>query len=929
MGGGKGGGKIQIVRYYMTVHHAICHGPVERLRKIVIKEKTAWEGAVGDQTTLSLGNLDLFGGDKKEGGIEGTVHYQPGNWTQTVDAPLAERFGKTPTTMPGYRGIATAGFRKRTDMPREGFYWTANTPYIPPAAFEVSRIPRDWQPGLAGVPREGVNWFLTEWDTIRQLSAAFKYGGEMAPGVNEIYWNDPFILDLRVKTAWFPDKPYLVDDENMPYIGGTPDVNLRTASGGIEQGVEFFVGRGPYDVDELPPRETSWCYTSGPGDRMVVELYAAPGRFFLFDITWVDPSNRQITLVNQNQMIFQADAEYTGWELSEPYGPYPDSGGGDYDADARRDMNPAHIIRECMVDQVWGLGLPTSLIDDDAFRTAAQTLFDETFGLSMLWVRQTKTQDFVAEVLDHINGLLYPDPRTGKFVLRLIRDDYDPDTLPVIDPSNADLRNFSRRSPSEVINEIQVTWTNPENEEESVVVLQDLGAIVAANGEITSDARNYYGVRYKALAARLAARDIATATAPLATAEAQVDRRAWAYTPGDVVKLTWPEYGADELVMRVMRVDYGRPGDSKVTLSMTEDIFGYQNMEPVEPDDTEAQAFGSTAETPDPVEFLTTPLWFVRQDGADLPGDDEAYVAVLPRTTVFDTISAETESLGSSAMGASEWQEVGELDVVAAALTAEDWAAEAETVTTTGFTAYSAGDGPETGGLAILGADGLAEAAHEIVAFTAVDESGDWTVQRGCLDTVPREWPSGTTIRFLSLDAAVADPDSRAVGIEIDYRLRTRTSLGLLSTLDAALPSYTPTDRVHAPARPANAKVRGTGFGLADGTGGGDITVTWSNRNRLTEETVLLAWDAATVTPEAGQTTTLTLLDDSDDSTISAITGLSGTTHDIPFASFGGADYGRVRFEAVRDGITSIQGHEVRVKLTSGYGFAYGDSYGE
>ena len=83
------------------------------------------------------------------------------------------------------------------------------------------------------------------------------------------------------------------------------------------------------------------------------------------------------------------------------------------------------------------------------------------------------------------------------------------------------------------------------------------------------------------------------------------------------------------------------------------------------------------------------------------------------------------------------------------------------------------------------------------------------------------------------------------------------------------------------------------------------------------------------VTPEVGQTTTLTLLDDSDDSTIATITGLTGTTHDIPFASFGGANIGRVKFEAVRDGITSIQGHEVRVRLNSGYGFGYGDSYGE
>jgi len=922
-GGKKGGGKVRIVRYYMTIHYAICHGPVERLRRIVIKEKDAWKGLAGGETEIDIDKLDLFGGDLKEGGARGTVHYQKGDWTQLVAAKLAARFGLTPSTMPGYRGIATAGFRAPDGKEYQGFQWTANTPYIPPVAFEVSRIPRDWEPGLAGVAREEVGYWTTTWDDIRR---------GVTQSNDPLVWDTPISpINRSINVASFRDPDYIMDTAD-PWASNSPYCTLYTdhSTGDgppLTAGLSFTVSRGPYDVPSLPPGETAWCYDAGVGKKVVIEFVSMPGRFFEFEITWVNPTNRQITLVNQNQCIYRMEAEYTGYEVDSIDGSGPGGFSDSFDADEPRDMNPAHIIRECLTDEVWGLGLPTSLIDNDSFVAAATTLYTEAFGLSMLWVRQTETHAFIAEVLDHIKGMLYPDPRTGKFVLRLIRDDYDPDDLDTLDPSNADLRTFARRSPSEVVNEIQVTWTNPENEEESVVVMQDLGAIVAANGEITTDTRGYYGVRNKALAARLAARDIAEVTAPLATAEATVDRSAWDFTPGDVAKLDWPEYGAEGLVMRVMRVNYGRPGDSKITLSLTEDIFAYQQMEPVEPDDTEAIPFGGAAEAPDPVEFMSTPLWFVLQEGAEAPDDDEAYVAILPRTDVFDTISSVTESEGTGATGSTEWQEVGELDVIAAAVIGEDWDAEAETVTTVPFTGFTAGIGPEPGGLAILGAEGLAEDDQEIVAFTDVDVDGHHTVRRGILDTVPRTWASGATIRFLSPDASFADTLARGVGVGTDYRLRTRTSLGLLPVADAALDSYTPTDRIHAPARPANVQAEGVGFGGVNASGLTEIEVTWSNRNRLTEETVLLAWDAATVTPEAGQTTTLTLIDDGDDSVIDTITGLTGTSHDIPVASFDDVTAARVRVTSERDGITSIQGHEITIRF-AGYGLSYGYSYG-
>ena len=236
-------------------------------------------------------------------------------------------------------------------------------------------------------------------------------------------------------------------------------------------------------------------------------------------------------------------------------------------------------------------------------------------------------------------------------------------------------------------------------------------------------------------------------TAPLASAEVAVDRRAWAWRPGGVVKLTWPEYGADELVMRIMGVSSGRPGDSAITLNLVEDIFSFAQMDPIEAEEILAEPFGSAAETPDPVEFITAPNYLVKQQGADDPGADEAYVSILARTDVFDTESVALSVYGTDEGGSNAWLDAGTIDHAGAALLADDWSAEAQTVTGSdlvpAFETYSAGVGPTLNGFALIGPEGLPEDEQEIVLFTGYD-AGEWTVTRGCLDTVPRAWPAGT-----------------------------------------------------------------------------------------------------------------------------------------------------------------------------------------
>jgi len=220
------------------------------------------------------------------------------------------------------------------------------------------------------------------------------------------------------------------------------------------------------------------------------------------------------------------------------------------------DANGMHIAYEVLTNTDWGIGTAPGSLDTDAFEACAQTLFDEGFGMSLLWSQQASAEDFIGTILGHIGAVMFLNPRTGLLTPKLIRDDYDPDDLFEINPGNATVSGYQRKLWGETINEIIVTWTNPVNEETETVQIQDL-ANIAAQGSVVSDSREYAGIRNSELAMRLAARDLRVASAPLMSCDAVVNRNAWDITPGSVVKMNWPKYGMDGVIMRVGQVDYG------------------------------------------------------------------------------------------------------------------------------------------------------------------------------------------------------------------------------------------------------------------------------------------------------------------------------------------------------------------------------------
>ena len=590
------------------------------------------------------------------------------------------------------------------------------------------------------------------------------------------------------------------------------------------------------------------------------------------------------------------------------------------DVNGMKLANPAGIIWECLTDSQWGMSSPSSLLNSDSFSAAASTLAAEGFGLALLWHQQQTIEEFVGSILDHIEATLAFDPFTGQFKLTLIRGDYDIDDVPVFGPHNAVLEGFERRAWGETINEINVVWTNPATEQTETVTVHDTANVSLQGGYLISETREYPGIRTSALALRVATRDLQAASSALATANLRVNRSAWRVLPGEVIALEWPVYGFERLAMRVTNVDYGKPGDSHIQLTLVEDVFTLPEQSYVT---SEGSAWINPAIAPVPLshEHVTSMPYYLL---AQAVGDSEA--ETTSDTTDIDLAFGTHPASGirgfemaeqiADAMGTPQWTPRGSVQLAGRGALAAPLVRETSSLLETlddlvqGYTAAQ-------GALVWIGP---IDNTGELAQITQVTASG-YTLRRGILDTVPTVWPAGTQVGLLPTNSLGTTGDERSLSETVTLRYLTDTSLGQLDIDDAANVSTTMTGRLHLPYRPANVRAGGFLWPDPDWYSEYPLTISWSGRNRLEETTLTMAWDEGSITPEPGTDYRVIVRAVEEDGTVNGTVSdtyvsaeeFSLAAGDIP-AGLAGSPYMEVSITSRRDDLESWQPATIRFR---------------
>lgn len=529
--------------------------------------------------------------------------------------------------------------------------------------------------------------------------------------------------------------------------------------------------------------------------------------------------------------------------------------------------NGVHIIRETILDENWGMGYPYSQIDDTAFRAAALTCFDEGIGLSMMMAGQTSCEEFIQQVLRHINGVLITDRLTGLFKIKLIRDDYTIGSLPSFDEDNIlSLESYQRPGYGELVNEVVLIYRERGDTSDSVVTLQDLASIQAQGG-IISQTVQFPGIDTRASAALIAQRELKQRSVPLAKMTLKVNREGWDIEPGDPIKFSWGAYGIEDMVLRVSKVDYGDILDGAITFECVEDVFGLPATTYSDPQDNlwSDPITGPTAIASEDIKLVETPYF----DFATLTN----YDIILDELGETDTnIQAMADPGGGVAFGVELWSKLNSeseyIFRVDDAFTPS--ALLAQSVSHTDQIDIELGSYDVT-----LFDDSFnclyAYIDDEVVRIDALTEpSGSdpakITIGRGCLDTIPAEHSLGTRIWF-GHNYSIWDPTEYQETTTLDCKLLAKTSIGTYALSSATAEQIGPLRARHnLPYPPANVLLGPDSESYPSNIyGNGATDVSWIDRNRLQQTTTaLLDFFDGGITVEPGVTYTLRFLGEAD-----------------------------------------------------------------
>jgi hypothetical protein len=608
--------------------------------------------------------------------------------------------------------------------------------------------------------------------------------------------------------------------------------------------------------------------------------------------------------------------------------------------DVAGDANPAEILYEILTDLTWGAGLTDAVISRADFEAAAQRLHTEGFGLSLSWEASRNYRDILAEVLRHIDGLLYTDITTGKLRLVLARDDYSPAGLPVLDAGHImALDNYARTAWDETTNEVKVIYPDREAQKERTVVAQDLANWHIQGGVVSTEIR-YLGVRTRALANKLAYRDLRALTYPLAKCRLKVNRRAYDFHPGKVFVLNWPPLGLEQIVMRVGRINYGSLTDGTIELDAVEDLFSLADSIYADPPPTGWQDPVSPPQNVSLQRLLEMPYHWQRPEGtlcrpliaAGAPsGDSTAY-------DLFAAVSGEPLAKA----GRRRFTPTG---LLSAALSHTASTLVLDALDNPGVIVPSAN---QAAGRNVVQID------DELIAYQdmTLNPDGSHTLTnlwRGVMDTVPAAHAEDARVWFVgTARGSVATLYVANTTLALKYL--TLTPRGRLPIANATLRQIGFTGRAQKPYPPADLRVNNSRYPAAIL---GQAAMTWRHRDRLAQSALLQQTDAS-VGPEAGVSYTLRIRGETD-ALLKTESGLVGTsysysaehtdsnltvsytphplTYSVPDGQSSTIEAPRlngrlrVELESVRSSLTSTHKHNVAVDR-SGYGYQYGNYYG-
>ena len=490
--------------------------------------------------------------------------------------------------------------------------------------------------------------------------------------------------------------------------------------------------------------------------------------------------------------------------------------------------NPVNMILDLIIGDHIGAGLSMDDVDVTSMTESSDTLFDELFGMSWIINGQNSAQSLIQDIMNYIDGIFYTDNRDGKFHLKLIRNDYDPETLPIFDESNIiSVDEFERASYAELINEVIVTYTPQGSDETDAVSVQDLAGIQTQGGVI-SQTYDFPAINNAELASRVGLRMLEQKSIPRSAVKITVNRQGFGLSVGDVFKFSNIKLGIASSIFRLVGIDYGDYNDGVIELISIEDVFGLPDASYI---DVPSSGWVDPLVEPEDATIRLEESTYYQVLGSSVDGASTDYgpetaffrmAAIKPTNGAYINFQLYRDE-------DPDFIKEGEMEFVVTGTIVDAIAVGSAdiVVTLTGI----------SGLLSTVKVDEICYVGDELMAVISTNPPlNQVTLGRAVVDTVPAEHGIGERVWFFEHRSARTRQELTNL-IEYEFKAITRTGIGVLPFASATSHAITGDGRYDKPYRPGNLTFGGLSF--PSYVSGSSVDIVWSPRNRITERDTL------------------------------------------------------------------------------------------
>lgn len=238
------------------------------------------------------------------------------------------------------------------------------------------------------------------------------------------------------------------------------------------------------------------------------------------------------------------------------------------------DANPA-LVTHYLLSQL--AEVSTAEIDQASFNSAASSLKAEGIGIAFAMESPRLMSEWIEQLNRYADAVLFRNAATGKWIYKLIRKDYNPTTIPVINQTHTrklirTVRTWEDLPTAVTFEYMSVRTWKPIKRTIRNPAARNAVAYAKIESVDLTWLRNETAV--KAVMARMMRRMFY----PLSVYRFELSRLQWpTLNPGDAVRLTDDELALD-VIVRILAISGDGDRDQVITVEAVEDVYGLENF---------------------------------------------------------------------------------------------------------------------------------------------------------------------------------------------------------------------------------------------------------------------------------------------------------------------------------------------------------------